>query len=133
MSGFKIEVRIFYEDTDSGGIVYYANYLKYMERARTEYLRSLGFTHTTILLEQRRLFVVRKVEIDYHKPARLDDLLHVSAHVAQLGRASLLFEHHIVSQTNVLLCAAKIKLAFLNADTYRPGPIPAKLAEVIKH
>ena len=89
---FSIKTRVYYEDTDLGGIVYYANYLKYMERARTEYLRYLGFEQQTMLLQERVMFVVRSAECQFDHPARLDDLLDVSAEPVVIRRASMVFE-----------------------------------------
>lgn len=131
MSGFAIDVRVYYEDTDRGGIVYYANYLKYMERARTEVLRAHGFGQEDLHEKQRRMFVVRKAEIDYFQPAVLDDQLTVSAFVAEMKRASLVFGHKIHNQHGQLITGGRILLACLDADTHRPVAIPEQLAEVL--
>ena len=132
MSGFSIDVRVYYEDTDHGGIVYYANYLKYMERARTEALRSHGFLQQELHEKKRRMFVVRKAEIEYFQPAVLDDQLTVSAFVAEMKRASLVFGHKIHNQHGQLITGGSVLLACLNADTYRPVAIPEQLVEVLK-
>ncbi|MFP5382843.1 MAG: YbgC/FadM family acyl-CoA thioesterase, partial [Gammaproteobacteria bacterium] len=95
MREFCIPVRVYIEDTDAGGIVYYVNYLKFMERARTEWLRALGFQHYT-LLDEDFLFVVRHADVDYRRPARIDDELAVSAAVERLGRASIFFRQQVV-------------------------------------
>lgn len=129
MSDFLTSVRVYYEDTDSGGIVYYANYLKYMERARTEFLRAQGFEQGELLLRDRRLFVVRSVHVDYHQGARLDDLLTVNSRVSQLGRASLTFAQRI-DRDETRVCSATVKVACLDADSRRPVGLPAALVEV---
>ena len=88
-SSFVFPVRIYWEDTDAGGIVFYANYLKFFERARTEWLRSLGIQQHALKEESGGMFVVSETQIKYFSPARLDDLLEVTAHTAEAGRASL--------------------------------------------
>ncbi len=133
MSSFSIDVRVYYEDTDSGGIVYYANYLKFMERARTEYLRFIGSEYKHLVEGQKYIFVVRKATIDFHKPARLDDLLKVSARIIVVGSASVQFDQTIKSLASDILCKGIIKLACLDATTYRPVKIPVEFSEVLKH
>lgn len=133
MSEFLTSVRIYYEDTDSGGIVYYANYLKYMERARTEYLREHGFEQQSLLNKHRRMFVVRSVQVDYRKPARLDDLLLIKTRIVEFRRASLVFGHVIMNPSEQEVCSAGITVACLDADSFRPVGLPAKLVEVSKH
>ncbi len=128
---FSIKIRVYYEDTDSGGIVYYANYLKFMERARTEYLRAIGPEYKQLVETHKQIFVVRKAMIEFNKPARLDDLLNTSAQITTVGRASIHFEHEIVSSANELLCRGSIKLACVDAITYRPVKMPAEFTEVI--
>ena len=120
-------VRVYYEDTDSGGIVYYANYLKYMERARTEFLRDRGFEQQELLEKQRRMFVVGSVRLDYHKPAKLDDLLQVRSRIEKTGRASLIFSQRILNQNGQALCSGKVKIACLDADSFRPVGLPTAL------
>ena len=92
---FSTKIRVYYEDTDAGGIVYYANYLKFAERCRTEYLRSLGLTNSQFLQEHGILLAVKSAAVDYVSPARLDDLLEVSAEITALGAASIDF-HQII-------------------------------------
>ncbi len=116
-------VRVYIEDTDAGGIVYYVNYLKFMERARTETLRALGHEHALNTLTDVQ-FVVRRAEVRYHRPARLDDALMVSARLVQLRRASLLF-HQEVRRGDELLCAATIDVACLRHSDLRPQALPA--------
>ncbi len=95
MMEFIWPVRVYYEDTDSGGVVYYANYLKFMERARTEWLRQLGFEQDELLEKEGILFAVRRVSVDYLRPARFNDELLVSASISKQGRASLTFQQEI--------------------------------------
>lgn len=145
---FSINIRVYYEDTDLGGVVYYANYLKFMERARTDFLRQAGFDQARILHEQRRLFVVRTATVDYHHPATLDDLLAVTARVSQVRRASLLFSQQCVRldpeastdkesksmKTSVdgdLLASGTVLVACLDADTRKPCAIPRNLKMVL--
>ena len=94
-NAFTIPVRIYYEDTDAGGVVYYANYLKFLERCRTEWLRSLGYEQAELLREAGIAFVVRNVNLEYLKPARLDDLLTVSVEIEKISRSQLFFRQHI--------------------------------------
>ena len=126
MSMFQWQVRVYYEDTDSGGVVYYANYLRFMERARTEWMRALGFEQDRLLREDGILFAVRSASIEYLRPARFNDLLSVSLDVVQRGRASLTFKQVIArrAEEQVPLCTAQVKIACLDAASFRPHPIP---------
>lgn len=116
-------VRIYYEDTDVGGVVYYANYLKFMERARTEWLRQLGIDQTQLKQQEKLIFVVRQLTINYLKPALFDDLLHVTISLTQLGKVSLTITQKILRQTAVL-CTATCKIACVDALNLRPQPFP---------
>lgn len=132
MKHFIWPVRIYYEDTDSGGVVYYANYLKYMERARTEWLRTLGFEQDVLIRNCNVLFVVRAVQIDYLQPARFNDLLHVVTQVIEARQASLVFQQQILNANNKLICDGRIKIVCVHADILKPKQIPKKiLAEVV--
>ncbi|MGB5443648.1 MAG: tol-pal system-associated acyl-CoA thioesterase [Gammaproteobacteria bacterium] len=126
MSGFEWQVRVYYEDTDSGGVVYYANYLRFMERARTEWLRSLGFEQDRLVAEQGVLFAVRSARIDYLRTAHFNDLLSVSAAIIARGRASLTFSQLIrrSHDDGGPVCSGEIKIACLDAATLRPQAIP---------
>lgn len=104
------QLRVYYEDTDAGGIVYYANYLKFFERARTEWLRELGIVQSTFL-EQNVAFVVRHVEMDNIASAKLDDQLTIKSQIILLKRASLIFQQHIVNQQEQLIATATVKVA----------------------
>ncbi len=126
-------MRVYYEDTDAGGVVYYANYLRFMERARTEWLRSLGFEQDALAREAGVIFAVRSAQVDYLRPARFNDLLEVDARIAELGRASLTFVQSVVraAEPGVPLCSGRIKVACVSADGMRPRPIPpVLLAEI---
>ncbi len=123
-------VRVYYEDTDSGGVVYYANYLRYMERARTELLRRAGFEQDALIREDGILFAVRSVSVEYLQPARFNDLLHVSARVSQVRKASLVFDQRVTRMNDgatLELCAGVVKIACLDARTMRPAAIPEKI------
>jgi acyl-CoA thioester hydrolase len=130
VSEFIWPVRVYYEDTDSGGVVYYANYLKFMERARTEWLRSLGFEQDELIEHERVIFAVRSVKLDYLKPAKFNDLLQVSAQIIKCGGASISFEQRIC-RDGVILCQGEIKVASLNAQTMSPCPIPKAVKKVL--
>ncbi|MFO7594473.1 MAG: tol-pal system-associated acyl-CoA thioesterase [Pseudomonadota bacterium] len=121
-------VRVYYEDTDHGGVVFYANYLKFMERARTEWLRDLGFEQDRLMDEEGLVFAVRSVELKYHRPAHFNDLLDVTARVTHYGRASIDFEQR-VCRGDELLCEGTVRLASLDAATFRPKPANQLLIE----
>lgn len=122
---FTLPVRVYIEDTDAGGIVYYVNYLKFMERARTEFLRTLGYQHYA-LADENFQFVVHSANVQYRQPARIDDALSVTATLKQLGKATLLFDQQ-VRKAGTLICQADIKVACVNADTLKPAAIPPAL------
>ncbi|HEY7885831.1 MAG TPA: tol-pal system-associated acyl-CoA thioesterase [Cellvibrionaceae bacterium] len=126
---FTVPVRVYIEDTDAGGIVYYVNYLKYMERCRTEFLRALGYDKPAIL-DDGKLLVVHRAEVDYMCPARLDDQLQVSATIVKMARTYVVFEQKIATG-NKLLCAGLIRIACVTAETMRPAAIPAAMREKI--
>ncbi len=123
---FTWPVRVYWEDTDAGGVVYYANYLKFLERARSEWLRSLDIHQTELAAQEGVLFVVRRVEADYLKPARFDDALRVHCYITEVGRASLIMEQQILRGDEVLLFA-QVKLACVSATGMRPAKIPLHL------
>lgn len=132
MTEFLWPVRVYYEDTDSGGVVYYANYLRFMERARTEWLRSLGFEQDELLARDSVIFAVRSAQVDYIKPARFNDLLTVRTSLQRRGRASLTFKQNIFRKSDdALVCTAVIKIANLNAVTLRPAPIAERILACI--
>lgn len=122
---YRLSLRVYMEDTDAGGIVYYVNYLKFMERARSEWLRQLGLDQQTLLDEGTQL-VVYRLACQYAKPARLDDVLDISAHVIDVGRCRMTFEQQ-VWRGEELLCSATVEIACLSAERLRPKAWPASL------
>jgi len=128
---FAWPVRVYYEDTDAQALVYYANYFKFMERARTEWIRSLGIEQDVLLQEQRRMFVVADTTAEFLAPAKFNDELMVTAGLLSQGRASFLIEQLIYrnSLDGELLCRGQVRAAFLNADTLKPARLPDLLFE----
>lgn len=124
---FSIPVRVYIEDTDAGGIVYYVNYLKFMERSRTEFLRQYGYDKPAIL-DDGKLLVVHRAEIDYQRSARLDDLLTVTAEIHKLARTYVEFCQRIF-RGNELLCTGLIRIACVTPDTMKPCAMPATMRE----
>jgi acyl-CoA thioester hydrolase len=122
-SVFTWTVRVYYEDTDAGGIVYYANYLKFFERARTEWLRSLGIDQQTLRDQDGALFVVRNANVDYVASARLDDEVKLTLNVEKLGRASVQFAQQ-AWRGDTLLSSADVKVGCIDAATMRPRSLP---------
>jgi acyl-CoA thioester hydrolase len=126
---FDLAVRVYYEDTDAGGVVYHSQYLNFMERARTEWLRALGYSQTILREQQHILFVVHSMQVQFRRPARFDDLLLVSSRLLRLGRGS--FEcQQTISCNQQLLIEAEIKIACVDANSFKPTgiPIPIKTA-----
>lgn len=128
---FLYPVRVYYEDTDAGGIVYYANYLKFSERARTEFLRSLGIHQQQHLQDSRCGFVVRSCNIDYLASAVLDDELVISCQISELGAAYAVV-HQEIRRNEELLSSLNVKVIYMNIDTHRPTRIPADFVEKFK-
>jgi acyl-CoA thioester hydrolase len=126
---FAIPVRVYWEDTDAGGVVYYASYLRFLERARSDWLRAQGIDQVALLRDERLQFVVVEANIRYHRPARLNDELRVSARIGERRGASIVFEQEIRRGTNgsELLVSASIRAACLAADGLRPKPLPPNL------
>ena len=118
-------VRVYYEDTDAGGIVYYANYLRYFERARSDLVRELGYNQQ-VLMQQGVAFAVRSAQIDYRRPARLDDLLTVNTTIAELKRAQICFSQ-CISRNDEPLVDATIRVACINPVSGRPIALPADM------
>ncbi len=123
---FSIPVRVYYEDTDAGGLVYYANYLKFMERARTEWLRGLGFEQDALSVEEGVIFAVRAVKVDFYKPGRFNDLLQATVNIRRRGGASLTLKQE-VQRNSTTLCEAEVKLACLDAQSLSPRSIPNRV------
>ncbi|WJW74960.1 tol-pal system-associated acyl-CoA thioesterase [Thiohalobacter sp. IOR34] len=129
MAEFRWPVRVYYEDTDSGGVVYYANYLKFMERARTEWLRSRGLEQDRLREEQGIIFAVRAAEIEFLRPARFNQALEVTARLAEARRASLSFEQVVypAGSSEAPCCSGRIRIACLDARSFRPRALPSSL------
>lgn len=130
-SPFSFPIRIYWEDTDAGGIVYYANYFKYLERARTEWLRALGFEQATLKEEHGLIFAVVDVEAHFRRPARYGELLHATCEIATSSRASLTFKQEIYRNgvDGELLLEGRVRVACLDAEKYRPRPLPDRLLQ----
>lgn len=128
----QFSIRIYYEDTDAGGIVYYANYLKFFERARTEWLRELGIEQDTLLLNSIA-FVVRKVEMDNRAPAKFNQLVCVTTSIAKIQKASLVFEQVLHDESGKLLVTSLIKVACVDILQMKPHAIPANILKELKH
>jgi acyl-CoA thioester hydrolase len=126
MTVFRFPVRIYWEDTDAGGVVYHANYVRFMERARTEWLRAQGIDQMALRTTTSLGFVVREMHLDFLRPARLDDELQVTVAVKERRSASMLFGQEIVRGDTALL-RATVRVACVNLDTMRPAQIPADL------
>ena len=133
MIEFTWPVRVYYEDTDAGGVVYYANYLRYLERARTEFLRKLGFEQDKLATEKNIIFIVRKVTIDYIKPASFNELLNVNARITELRNASMLFQQSILNQQEECICEAEVKIACIDQTTMKPVTIPEFIKSELDH
>jgi acyl-CoA thioester hydrolase len=125
---FEHPIRVYWEDTDAGGIVFYANYLKFFERARTEWLRALGIGQHALREETGGMFVVSETAVKYHRPAKLDDQLRVTATLAEGGRASLVIAQQAwLGET--LLCEGTIRIGWVDATTMKPARIPSSVLE----
>lgn len=127
---FVWPVRVYWEDTDAGGVVYYANYLKFMERARSEWLRALGFEQDVLRHEAGVVFVVRRVEIDYLSPARFNEQLEVSVRLHEMGRASLSVRQELM-RGSTRLAEAVVTLACVDVVRFKPVKIPESLLQTL--
>ncbi len=130
MNSFSLPIRVYYEDTDGGGVVYHANYLRFMERARTEWLRSLGFEQSA-LLTQNVAFAVRSAAVEFVKPARLDDELIVASTIESLGRAQIEF-HQQVMRNHDMLVDARIRVACFDPLRGKAAAMPKEIHEKLK-
>ena len=136
----RIECRVYFEDTDAGGVVYYANYLKFYERGRTEYLRTLGYEQDELLLNNI-VFVVRHINVDFKQAARFNDLLVVETRIQVVKKASLVFDQQIVTSANAddpsgsnrLLNQAQVKVACVSANSFKPTPIPTEIFRTLNN
>ena len=130
MSIFKLPIRVYIEDTDAGGIVFYANYLKFMERARTELIRSLGI-QLRGSFKLNVSFVVHSLEVKYIKPAKLDDELHVSAAVEKVAKSYLVFYQEVFNLAGECITSARVKIACVELDTGKPRPMMSDLHQAL--
>jgi acyl-CoA thioester hydrolase len=124
---FTWQIRVYYEDTDAGEVIFYANYLKFMERARTEWLRKINFDHKILKEKYKLLFAVKNLTINYIKPGHLDDLLTITSELLDSRKASLTFGQNIKNENNELLSEAKVKIACINSKTLKASPMPDEL------
>ena len=128
---FQYTLKIYYEDTDAGGVVYYSNYLKFIERARTEMINKLGFTLATLLKEYDRLFLVKKIECDYIESCKLEDTLNVQSNILVLKNASFELEQNLLKQ-NKIIFRSKIVMVCVNSQG-APSKIPNELHSLMKN
>ena len=122
---FSWPIRVYYEDTDAAGLVYYANYLRFMERGRTEWLRALGFEQTELRDEYGIVFAVSKVELEFLKPARFNDSLSVTVEISRAGKASLDLLQRVFRGAEELVCRGAVRIACVDARTMKPCSIPS--------
>lgn len=128
---FVLPVRVYWEDTDAGGIVFYANYLKFFERARTEWLRALGIDQRVLREQVGGMFVVSAAEIRYLRPARLDDVLSISAEMSEYGRASITIGQKAMLEEQVL-CEGSVRIGWVDAETLKPARIPDAILQALQ-
>ena len=131
---FSWAARVYYEDTDAGGVVFYANYLKFFERARTEWLRAAGVAQQELMETQQAMFVVKSTAVDYHAPAKLDDELKLTVTVERLGRASVQFLQEawrLNGEEPALLVTGRIKVGCVDSKTFKPRAIPNSVLEAL--
>ena len=134
MTDFLWPIRVYYEDTDAAGVVYYANYLKFMERARTEYVRELGFEQDDLREQENTLFVVRNVSLQLHKPARFNDELEVVSNIQKIARTNLIFKQTIRrAGEEAILSEAEIQVVSVNATSWKPQAIPETVLQAINN
>ncbi|MEA3194358.1 MAG: acyl-CoA thioester hydrolase [Betaproteobacteria bacterium] len=126
----RIQVRVYYQDTDAGGVVYHAQYLSFMERARSELLNEAGIDLARFTREHGVLFVVFQIAVTYHQPARLNERLTVSAEVVKMGRARLVFRQRVEREAE-LLCEADVTLAIVDRERMKPARMPEELAQAL--
>ncbi len=131
MPAFSLPVRVYWEDTDAGGVVYHARYVAFLERARSEWMREAGYGQELLRSEHGLVFAVRAMQMDFLKPARLDDVLQVGVALQECRRASAVFQQHVHCDGGLLLTAA-VRVAALDATGFRPRAIPSPLLEALQ-
>lgn len=129
---FVHPVRIYYQDTDTGGVVYHASYLNFMERARYEWLRELGFTVDTMIQSHKMIFLIRSLSIEYFKPAVLDDLLDITVKAIEIGRSRITLQQQILREQGTL-ASATVHAVCVGAETLKPVSIPVSLRKKIEN
>ena len=129
---FHWAVRVYYEDTDAGGVVYHANYLRFMERARTEWLREQGYEQD-VLREEGVIFTVRSAALEFIRPARFNDLLDVSVSITKIRGASVDIQQTITDQAGETVCEGNVRIACVDTTTLRPRPIPKNMFPELSH
>lgn len=129
LHNFSAQYRIYYEDTDAGGVVYYANYLKFFERARTDFLRHLQISQSDLAQKENLVFVVRRCEIDYLTPARLDDLIEVSVEIKEMRTASIVMFQKI-TKSGKILARLNVEIVCVSADEFKPNKIPQNIKNI---
>ncbi len=129
---FEFPVRVYWEDTDAGGIVFYANYLKFFERARTEWLRALGLAQSALREQTGGMFVVSETQVRYLRPARLDDQLRVTARLEEAGRASMVIVQQALDQQGRLLSEGRIRIGWVDAASMTPTRIPPAVLQALQ-
>jgi len=129
---FVLPIRVYYEDTDAGGVVYHSNYINFMERARTEWLRDLGYEQDELREQMGIVFAVRSMEVDFLRPSRFNELLSATAEVTQCGKASMVFSQQIRRGEEVL-CRAQVKIACIDNEKFKPTAMPEAILSELKH
>ncbi|MBI4808436.1 MAG: tol-pal system-associated acyl-CoA thioesterase [Nitrosomonadales bacterium] len=120
---FSLPVRVYFQDTDAGGVVYHASYVNFMERSRTEWLRTFGYSNAGLMKELGVVFVVRSLKLDYLKPALLDDLVAVTSQIRDIGRSRLNI-HQTVTRGDEVLVEGEVHLVCVNVETFKPVSVP---------
>lgn len=128
---FSLPVRVYFQDTDAGGVVYHASYVNFMERARTEWLRGFGYSNAGLMKELGVVFVVRSLKMDYLKPALLDDMLSITAQVKEMGRSRLSLLQSVM-RGDELLTEAEVHLVCVSMATFKPVSVPEILRDQLK-
>ncbi|MDX2217679.1 MAG: tol-pal system-associated acyl-CoA thioesterase [Burkholderiales bacterium] len=130
--GFAFPIRVYFENTDAGGVVYHAEYLKFLERARTEWLRKLGFTHQMLAKKHGVVFVASGIAADFVRPAKLDDSLAVGVQVEQVGKVRVIFHQEIRNDVDDVLVRARVTIACVSVEGFKPVAIPEELAKKLE-
>ncbi len=130
LTNFSVKYRIYYEDTDAGGVVYYANYLKFFERARTELLRSVGISQSSLLEQEKLAFVVKRCEIDYVSSAKLDDEVEIVTKITEIRPASILMKQDMVKETQTL-SSLNVEIVCVDSQNFRPKKIPQNIKDLL--